>query len=245
MATESPQRLAALHENNEIPNTVADQQVMMNVAELASMLANALKDARLDPLTDLPLRDRFDRRIHTRLGRLQQSDPEGNPRSFAVIILDIDHFKSVNDTHGHNSGDVALQLVSIMLQNSLRTLGDGNDDLVVRYGGEEFAIIADGIDSDEKMQEVMERIHNLSFDCGPPVGVITASIGGMICTKQSIGNNPSVESIVGIADKNLYLAKEDPGGGRNGWSFVSCTDSTIRIKRHADGEVQREKIVIA
>lgn len=138
--------------------------------------------------------------LHTSAARLQRY---GNP--LCVMMVDIDHFKRVNDHHGHAAGDEVLRRLAAEAQRCLR---DG--DVFGRWGGEEFIVLLPNIELDGAT-EVAERLRNsiamLSF--GPlaqPFGV-TVSIG---VSQMSPGE--SVESLVGRADAALYAAKE---GGRN------------------------------
>lgn len=94
----------------------------------------ALADAEQDSLTALPNRRRFDDRLHDELGL-----PATQPRTLAVLFVDLDHFKSVNDRHGHEVGDALLRAVARRLARSVRA-----GDMVCRLGGDEFACLLAG-----------------------------------------------------------------------------------------------------
>ena len=117
---------------------------------------------------------------------LRSSEP------FTVILLDIDHFKDFNDTHGHNAGDVELVKVATAIEQETR-----DADLVVRYGGEEFLIVLPAA-TIEQTREVAERIcTNVRNTTG-----VTVS-GGIAVYRQTM----SLRDLVGEADEALYAAK--------------------------------------
>jgi diguanylate cyclase len=121
----------------------------------------------------------------------------------SLILLDIDHFKRVNDTHGHDAGDAALRILANALREELRGV-----DTAARYGGEEFAIILPQA-GPEGAQVVAERLRSrIERTEVPGVGCITASLG--VATFP--GDASSRELLVTSADRALYLAKRT---GRN------------------------------
>ncbi|PCJ57344.1 MAG: diguanylate cyclase response regulator [Candidatus Hydrogenedentota bacterium] len=124
-----------------------------------------------------------------------------------IIMCDIDHFKRINDTHGHQAGDVVLKEAAQRMEKSLRAY-----DCIGRYGGEEFLIMAPGCDS-TTTQEVAERIRiaiseapfmvdNTSLD-------VTISLGAI---SETLNRDTHPDDLIGRADKALYKAKES---GRN------------------------------
>lgn len=122
--------------------------------------------------------------------------------SFSTIMLDLDYFKKINDTYGHQVGDGVLIEVSAILQRYTR-----KTDIVGRWGGEEFMIICpeiDGQDGEKLAEKIRAKIERYSFKV---IGNITASLGVSIY-KQSDQD----KSVVERADKALYQAKEQ---GRN------------------------------
>ncbi|MBI1189700.1 MAG: diguanylate cyclase [Tepidisphaera sp.] len=157
--------------------------------------------AQVDGLTGLWNRAFFDSRWSEEFAR---NSRQGHPLSLAM--LDIDHFKRINDTHGHATGDVVLVGIAKMLSREGR-----RTDLVCRYGGEEFAIIMPDTPPGEAMN-VCERIRaaicatTWEFRKTPPV---TASVGVAGCRAKASVN---AETWVQMADANLYVAKR---GGRN------------------------------
>jgi len=115
----------------------------------------------------------------------------------SIIMLDIDHFKMINDTHGHLIGDQVLQQFAARVSSALRS--DGH---LIRWGGEEFLVLIRGI-SERDAFTVAERLRaSINSDLFPPVGRLTAS-GGATSRKDS----DTLESLITRADKALYEAK--------------------------------------
>jgi diguanylate cyclase (GGDEF)-like protein len=137
-----------------------------------------------------------------------------NAESTAVLLCDIDHFKHVNDTHGHLVGDAVLREVAGRLRAAVRT-GDG----VGRFGGEEFLIVlrkCEMNDVRERAEGVRRAISEREFVTGDSRLALSISIG---CTASRGGNIPyPVESILSRADTSLYQAKE---AGRNRVMFAN------------------------
>jgi diguanylate cyclase (GGDEF)-like protein len=129
----------------------------------------------------------------------------GTPLS--VIMLDIDHFKSINDQYGHGVGDAALRALAHTLSGLTR-----REDVLARYGGEEFALIARGIDREETCA-LAERIRYEVASRRVPVGSgalsFTVSIG---VAHSETGLDSDAERLIEIADQALYAAKY---AGRN------------------------------
>ncbi|WP_052723742.1 sensor domain-containing diguanylate cyclase [Paenibacillus wulumuqiensis] len=126
-----------------------------------------------------------------------------NRYSFAMIILDIDHFKSVNDTYGHPVGDEVLKMLAGILRSQVRV-----EDLCFRYGGEEFIILLYEV-TEQEVMEIAERIRQTTAVFPTPMGrAITISLGVTL----SQGEADETEQLLKHADAALYQAKE---GGRN------------------------------
>lgn len=125
-------------------------------------------------------------------------------RSSAVGILDLDEFKSVNDTFGHAAGDRTLQLVATAIRASLRA-----SDVAGRYGGDEFVVLLDGCDS-AGAERILHRIRHtlvaLSAAAGEPVSLSA----GVACFPEC---GSTIDGLVGRADEALLLAKR---AGKNG-----------------------------
>jgi diguanylate cyclase (GGDEF)-like protein len=166
----------------------------------ATLFHQALKKAYTDPLTQTHNRASFDDAI-TR----EMSLAVRNGKSLSLIFLDIDHFKTINDTYGHECGDTTLVLGAKWIKENLR-----NSDIVFRYGGEEFVILLNGTDGNgaellaERIRASIES-HTIAF--GMETLKITASLG-----VSTLRDNDTLESFVQRADKAMYIAKNR---GRN------------------------------
>jgi diguanylate cyclase (GGDEF)-like protein len=129
--------------------------------------------------------------------------------SLAVVILDLDHFKRVNDTYGHLAGDAVLKAVAAALQDAVRT-----DDLVGRWGGEEFAILLPGLGKDdlwpacERLRRAIADVTVAATETHPTIRGLTASVGAVTTS----GQDGDLDQLVLAADTALYRAKN---GGRN------------------------------
>jgi diguanylate cyclase (GGDEF)-like protein len=149
------------------------------------------KGVGIDTLTGLWNRQFFHVNLQEELERTNRT---GNPTSLAII--DVDNFKKINDTFGHLAGDVALKKIANTLRQNVRRI-----DTVVRWGGEEFAIVFSNADI-ETAYEVVERIRKsveaIEFMCQ-----ITISIG-----LSSTNLTTNLDELVHVADKALYRAKE-------------------------------------
>jgi diguanylate cyclase (GGDEF)-like protein len=153
--------------------------------------------ATLDPLTSCLNR----RALFAEFERLWAGLTPGG-MSLVCVMVDIDHFKSVNDRHGHATGDAVLQGVSALLREASRA-----GDLVARYGGEEFCVLLPAVDLDGAV-EVAERLR-AAIEAGQPGGLrVTASLG---VSASSLGPREPRE-LIDQADQALYHSKRT---GRN------------------------------
>jgi len=160
--------------------------------------------ANTDPLTGLLNRRAFMERVEQEISRAQR---EKQP--FSLVMADIDHFKSVNDTHGHQIGDLVLQRFADQLTASTRPY-----DLLGRYGGEEFVVCLAGVDGlqaasiAERMCRQVEAMEIMLPDDSRSIR-ITASFG---TASYSIESESNIDLLIKRADDALYLAKNK---GRN------------------------------
>lgn len=191
-------------------NTMAHgEQTAESVAEHSNEMDEVRREldeykriANTDSLTRLSNRRAFDEKLASLY------DNPGNLPVVALVLLDIDHFKNINDTHGHPVGDRILATVASVIRANVR-----KDIFVARTGGEEFAIIVEGNTADEVMI-VCERIRGAletrtfrNTRSGVQYGPITISLGYSIATQAG---DPA--SLYANADIALYHAKH---GGRN------------------------------
>jgi diguanylate cyclase (GGDEF)-like protein/PAS domain S-box-containing protein len=165
-----------------------------------ALLAEAREEAVRDPLTGLANR----RLATTRLGQ-RLDDLREHGLGFACVMADLDHFKDLNDEHGHNAGDRALRAVGDTIRSAVRA-----QDLAARWGGEEFLVILHGAGLAEG-REVAERMRALIGACEVEVE------GGVVPLAASVGvtdarSGDDAESLVGRVDELLYAAK---AAGRN------------------------------
>lgn len=157
--------------------------------------------ALLDPLTAIGNR----RHLESRL-KLRMLDFQENGIPFGLLFCDLDHFKTLNDSFGHNMGDKVLRMIAQTLRSNIR-----ESDTMGRWGGEEFLIILQDIDPDsllmigEKLLHLVARSHLTLTDQGKLW--TTVSIGGTL-----VRNSDSLESVVDRADRLMYQSKAD---GRN------------------------------
>jgi two-component system cell cycle response regulator len=126
----------------------------------------------------------------------------------SVVLVDIDHFKKVNDTYGHLVGDEVLKATAATMRGAIRT-----EDLLARYGGEEFVVVARGVDLKSGVQ-LAERLRITAERKTVSAGghSISRTVSAGVASVECCGAEPRVEQLLGIADERLYRAKE---AGRN------------------------------
>lgn len=173
-------------------------RVVQNL-EVNERLEELKRLAEIDPLTQL-----YNRRFFYEVGEKLFANVARKNMIIAVAMLDVDHFKAVNDRHGHSAGDQVLRFVARVLKRSVRS-----GDLAARYGGEEFCVIAVNVNA-ETAAVIFERIRAAvageSADTdGGPVSV-TVSIGVTLAMAESL------DKTIALADGLLYQAKT---AGRN------------------------------
>lgn len=148
--------------------------------------------------------------------RLEMKRHQRTERPFSLVLFDIDHFKAVNDTHGHPAGDKVLKIVAGLLTQSSR-----ENDIAARYGGEEFALVLPDTDREGAEKKVAEFLGAVrSLDLGP-VGPLTLSAG--IATYPADGN--AVTALIEAADRALYAAKN--GGRDRAMTYAEWLESTL------------------
>lgn len=162
-----------------------------HIADYARLLHNQM---RIDGMTGLFNRKGFDRRIEE---LLQAQEP------FALVLMDIDHFKQVNDTYGHLAGDEVLR----MLAAAMLAEQDGAGGFCFRYGGEEFGILLTGRDAAQAC-EMVERIREAFAAAELPSGIAATFSAGVTAAQP----DDTPDAVLERADHALYLSKT---GGRN------------------------------
>jgi diguanylate cyclase (GGDEF)-like protein len=178
------------------PRELSDDQIarLEDVAELArahlelvKVASDLGKAATLDPLTGTVNRVIFDDRLAQALARRKRRQTQ-----VLVAVIDLNNFKALNDTHGHERGDAALRWVATQLQNSVR-----GEDTVGRLGGDEFGLVAEV--SGGSFEPLMEHI------AGAPEGFepsFTLSVGAVLAE-----DDEAVDAVLRRADEAMYAAK--------------------------------------
>ncbi len=190
-----------------------------DVAYLQQLIDALCELSHRDPLTGLANRRYFVEALDQEVDRVTRAGDMA-----LLLLIDIDHFKLVNDSHGHNAGDRVIQAVAQALQASVRPM-----DTVARYGGEEFAVILPSCLPGFGAQ-VAERIRSSVAQLAVPLGTgenmhVTVSCGGAYAPQWLRFN---AAAWIERADAQLYRAKAE---GRN----------RVCIEAHADSEVSAEE----
>ncbi|RXH54833.1 diguanylate cyclase/phosphodiesterase (GGDEF & EAL domains) with PAS/PAC sensor(s) [Granulicella sibirica] len=178
-----------------------ERQVAERTAQLRESHRQLEEIAYFDILTSLPNRRMFTEEFRKRLAMARRpSEP------FALLLIDLDHFKQINDTYGHNAGDAVLVETSCLLRGIVR-----ESDCVARLGGDEFAVLLFTAQDPETVESVCHRILD-SFAGGIPFENTTLSVGCSIGIAMYPEHGETQESLYKSADVALYEAKRT---GRN------------------------------
>ena len=182
---------------------------LLSEKERTELILELQRLSTLDFLTGLPNRRFFE----TDIRRLVERRARKGGVPFVIGMADVDHFKSVNDIHGHKVGDSVLHVVARCLSRGIRP-----EDRVCRWGGEEFALFLECVDN-EKAFEIAERIrasverslfvaekHGKEFKVTISIGLVDSSL-----IPLNMPPNKQIEELLFFADKALYVAKN---GGR-------------------------------
>lgn len=194
-----------LGKERELQEANASLEATVTQRTAALTLANAelLKLATHDALTGAFNRRRFDEKLAEYSLLFQRTG-----RTFALLVIDADHFKNINDTYGHDVGDDVLRQLAQVIQSSTRVT-----DFVARYGGEEFAVLLPDIEAPASPEVVAEKIRAaIAGATFATVGKVTVSIGVGLA-RLSDG---TTTALIKRADQQLYEAKR---AGRNTVSF--------------------------
>ncbi len=183
--------------NGEIIGAVETFSDNSHLSSMRSQLRRLEDITLLDPLTGIGNRSFMEQRLHMALLEYQH-----HRSSFGILFMDLDHFKSVNDTHGHEIGDKVLRMVTTTLQRNLR-----NEDVIARWGGEEFVALIARINETslrnmaEKLRSLIEQ-SSLWLD-GKNIGV-TISIGATLIQPE----DTTIQAMINRADQNMYRSKK-------------------------------------
>ncbi len=203
-----------------------DRDVLMLLAtQAATALENSLLHARAlaqaseDGLTELLNHRAFQDRIAQEVARARRGG-----HTLAVIMIDVDGFGLINNTHGHQAGDVTLVAVARCLRAQTR-----QGDVVARYGGDEFALILPETDMDEALslaERIREELACLTMAHGPRAIHVTASVGVAAMPEHATTR----EGLIGAADSASYAAKRAGGD---------------RVRQAEDGALSRDPVALA
>ncbi len=202
--------LGVIAVHSTLPNYFTQSNLRL-LSAFGSHVSVAISNARLyeeaqrlaitDPLTQL-----FNRRYFFQIASLEFRRAVRHRTPLSVLMVDIDRFKRVNDTYGHQTGDVALQKVAAACKRSTREI-----DILARYGGEEFIVLLPDTDADGATR-VAHRLHKTvgaqPLQANGYEIPVTVSVGGAMMT----GDMTELDTLIGRADQALYQAKQ---AGRN------------------------------
>ena len=194
----------------------AGRRILDLQSQLVSTRKAFQRQATHDSLTGLPNRLLFSDRLTRKL-----ADARRNQQSLAVMFLDLDNFKTINDTLGHDAGDLVLKKAAERILSNLRDV-----DTVARIGGDEFTVILGEINNESDAASTANRLQQALSQpmiLADKPYYITASIG--ISVFPSDGTD--VETLVRSADAAMYQAKEE---GRNRFNFYSQSPIIARSK---------------
>jgi len=193
---ERPAVNAFSNEEMDLVQAVADQAAV--AVQNARLHAQTVALSITDPLTGTPNRRHLFQRMEVEVARAHRFGTQ-----LSVLMVDIDHFKKLNDANGHRAGDEVLQRVASLIRGNIRKV-----DLVARYGGEEFMVLLPQVTKDEA-SHVAEKLRRLvaeapdEYGPGQPAGHVSISVG--------VANLPvdasEQEALVDCADSALYAAK--------------------------------------
>ncbi len=145
--------------------------------------------------------------------------PMPDKMSYVICLIDIDHFKQINDTYGHEYGDSVLKEMCARIKKTVR-----KQDICIRWGGEEFLIILRNINAlsiREATQRIQTAVSSTSFSIGNHDLRVTISGGIYPILPCSVANFTEVDTLINIADKALYYAKTN---GRDQFIMAECAD---------------------
>lgn len=197
-------------ENNEVTHYVG---IHADVSASKKVKGDVARAALHDPLTGLPNRLLFSERIHNALAE------EVPYRILAIVMIDLDNFKLINEMHGHEAGDKVLLEVARQLNEATR-----DSDIVARLGGDEFAILLNELTGEESCHQTLER---LRVSLSNPYMIdglklhLSASIGATLFP----ADNADADGLLRHADEAMYLAKHS---GKNRYVIFDTSAATKR-----------------
>ncbi len=176
---------------------IAGVTALASSSQLAFMIT-LVRQAIHDPLTGI-----FSRGSGKEILTMQWSNAQQNNQPLSLAFIDLDHFKSINDSFGHEAGDAILRDFATQISNNLRS-----SDSLLRWGGEEFLLIMPNTHK-EKAQHALQRMQTMGFGMRPDGKPLTASIG---LAEHISDQTQTHQQLLELADKRMYQAKQ---AGRN------------------------------
>lgn len=183
------------HVPAELPLLIARVAQLVKIRQTIERLR---AEAERDYLTDLANRRYFRRALAQELERWRRYNVP-----CALLILDIDHMKRINDTHGHSAGDIVILHIATVLKELSR-----DNDTTARLGGEEFALLLAGVDESKAIAAAERLRHDVAAAEIEGIGTVTVSLGVAACPSHAT----SERALYAASDAALYRAK---GNGRN------------------------------
>ncbi len=191
--------------------------------KMSALLQMLSQKAQIDGLSGLFNRTYFDERLK---GEYDRAIRHGHPMSIAMI--DLDHFKSINDTYGHPAGDAVIAGVAQVILHELRS-----SDIACRYGGEEFVLIMPETNPEQAYnlcQRIRERCETITWARHPTRSVTLSA--GVVGADDGSSINCTPSAWVEMADRNLYSAKQ---AGRNTVKASHINGSAVQITQSKAG----------
>ena len=176
----------------------------LDITDLKQAQAALARQATHDPLTGLPNRRLLLEGLISALADLGRGQRTG---TVALMFVDLDRFKMVNDVLGHDAGDALLRTAAARLRNAVRA-----HDMVARFGGDEFVVLLQHVADRGELHDVAQRI--LDTVAAPiPIGGETADVGASVGIATAAGPDDDPDALLRNADAAMYRAKEQ-GRGR-------------------------------
>jgi len=201
--------------NRALKAEIREREVLEHELLAAQAQEQAARHAAFhDPLTSLPNRVLFNDRLEQGLAQAARHD-----RTLAVMFIDLNGFKAINDTHGHLAGDAVLKTVALRLRQMTR-----DEDTLSRHGGDEFLYLLLELNDESAAKTIAEKIiRNLGEPCTVNISDarISVTVGASIGIAIFPADGASAESLVRCADKAMYRAKRD----RCGYAFSQDSSS--------------------
>lgn len=203
------------------------------IIELKSLQRQTELESNTDPLTGLYNRRFFQNYLNKRTGEIERFSKQGIKKYLGIIVVDIDHFKNINDQLGHDVGDEVIRNVATGISKAIRAM-----DIAVRWGGEEFLIVA-AVDDTNTIEVLGERLNDSIKTSLVDHAVteklsVTCSMGSFYWPLKSVSlESWSFEQSFQIADKALLCAKER---GRNNhtkvYDEINLTQEDTNLEPH-------------